>query len=185
MNYSDGVILETERLIFRQHVLADLDAFCAMEADPDVRRYVGGRPRPREEAERRFMEGALKPATNRMAMWATVLKSTHQYIGRCGVYPHFKDEGGVYEGEGALGLYIATKYWGRGYATEAGFAFVKFGFDELKFNKIVTDIDTRNDASVRVIEKLGFELMRTEVGEHRSFYHYALEKKSRKIQEPG
>ncbi len=166
--------------------MADLDAFCAMEADPDVRRYVGGRPRPREEAERRFMEGALRPATNRMAMWATVLKSTGQYIGRCGVYPHFKNGGGVYEGEGALGLYIATEYWGRGYATEAGLAFVKFGFDELKFNKIVTAIDIRNDASVRVIEKLGFELVRTEVGEHRSFYHYALKKESRiKSQEPG
>jgi ribosomal-protein-alanine N-acetyltransferase len=186
VNYSEDIILESERLIFRQHVMADLDAFCAMEADPDVRRYVGGRPRPREEAERRFMEGALRPATNRMAMWATVLKSTGQYSGRCGVYPHFKNGGGVYEGEGALGLYIATEYWGRGYATEAGLAFVKFGFDELKFNKIVTAIDIRNDASVRVIEKLGFELVRTEVGEHRSFYHYALKKESRiKSQEPG
>jgi ribosomal-protein-alanine N-acetyltransferase len=176
MDHNDGVVLETERLIFRQHVLADLDAFCTMEADPDFRRYVGGRPRPREEAERRFMEGALKPAPNRMAMWASVLKSTGQYIGRCGVYPHFNDEGGVYEGEGAIGLYIATEYWGRGYATEAGRAFVKFGFDELKLNRIVTAIDSRNEVSVYVIEKLGFELVRTEVGEYRSFHHYSLEK---------
>jgi RimJ/RimL family protein N-acetyltransferase len=36
-------------------------------------------------------------------------------------------------------------------------------------------IDTRNDASVRVIEKLGFELQETEMGEHRSFYHFAIE----------
>ncbi len=57
-----GVILETERLIFRQHTVADLDAYCAMEADPVFRRYVGGRPRTREEAERRFMEGAIKPS---------------------------------------------------------------------------------------------------------------------------
>jgi len=170
-----GIILETERLIFRQHTMADLDAYCAMEADPDFRRYVGGRPRTREEAERRFMEGAIKPAANLLSMWATILRTARQYIGRCGIYPHFKPGGGVFEGEAALGLYIATEYSGRGFATEAGRAFVKLGFDELKLNRIVTAIDTRNDASVHVIKKLGFELESTEIGELRSFYHFTLQ----------
>ena len=37
--------LESERLLFREHKPGDLDAYCAMEADPEVRRYVGGAPR--------------------------------------------------------------------------------------------------------------------------------------------
>ena len=170
-----GIVLETERLIFRQHTMADLDAYCAMEADPDFRRYVGGRPRTREEAERRFMEGAIKPSQNLLSMWATILKPARQYIGRCGIYPHFEPGGGVFEGEAALGLYIATEYSSRGFATEAGHAFVKLGFDELKLKRIVTAIDTRHDASVHVIKKLGFELVSTETGDPRSFYHFAVE----------
>jgi RimJ/RimL family protein N-acetyltransferase len=39
-----SVILETERLFFRDHEPRDLEPFCAMEADPEVRRYVGGPP---------------------------------------------------------------------------------------------------------------------------------------------
>jgi ribosomal-protein-alanine N-acetyltransferase len=167
------VILETERLLFRQPLLEDLDAFCAMEADADFRRYVGGRPRSREEAERRFMPG-LEPARDKLSMWATVYKPDNKYIGRCGIYPHFKPDGGVYPGEASLGLYIAPAYWGMGLATEAGKAFVKFGFDDLKLNRIVTSIDTRHDASVHVIKKLGFQLEQTEVGELRSFYHFEL-----------
>ena len=168
------IILETERLIFRQHVTGDLDAFCAMEMDPDVRRYVGGKPRTREEAEKRFL-GNLKPVTDRLSMWATIFKPENSYIGRCGVFPHFKPDGGVFGGEGALGLYIAKAYWGRGFATEAGGAFIQFGFNVLKLNRIITAIDTRNDVSVHVIEKIGFKLISTEAGNPRSFYHYAVQ----------
>lgn len=168
-----GIILETERLYFRQHILADLDAYCAMEADPDFRRYVGGAPRPRIQAEQRFMNG-LKPVTDRLSMWATVYKPENKYIGRCGIYPHFNHDGQPIPGEAALGLYIDKAYWNMGLATEAGRAFIDFGFNSLQINKIVTSIDTRNDASVRVIDKLGFKLERTEAGALRSFYHYFL-----------
>jgi ribosomal-protein-alanine N-acetyltransferase len=174
MDYSNVIILETEHLWFRQHIPADLDAFCAMEQDADFRRYVGGQPRTREEAERRFQNG-LKPVTDRLSMWATVFKPEQKYIGRCGIYPHFNRYGFPIPGEAALGLYIAKEYWGRGLATEAGRAFIQLGFDELNIKKIVTMIDTRNDASVHVINKFGFELEETEQGEYRSFYHFALE----------
>jgi [ribosomal protein S5]-alanine N-acetyltransferase len=175
MDYNNVIILETERLLFRQHVPADLDAFCAMEQDADFRRYVGGQPRTREEAERRFQD-SLKPVTDRLSMWATVYKPEGKYIGRCGIYPHFNRAGFPIRGEASLGLYIAPEYWGKGLATEAGNAFVQFGFNELNIHKIVTMIDTRNDASTHIIKKLGFELEETEYGEYRSFHHFALDK---------
>jgi len=62
---AEQITLTTERLLFRQHNMADLDAFCAMELDPEVRRYVGGKPRTREEAERRFINGPLQPVNDR------------------------------------------------------------------------------------------------------------------------
>ncbi len=168
------IVLESERLLFRDHEPADLDPYCEMEADPEVRRYVGGAPRTREAAEQKFRGGLQRHGTDRMAMWATVYKPEGLYIGRAGVYPHFGPAGRIIPGEGTLGFYLARPYWGRGLATEGGRAFVNFGFNELRLSKIVTAVQCGNDASVRVVEKLGFALVRTEPGEFRSFYHFEL-----------
>jgi ribosomal-protein-alanine N-acetyltransferase len=168
------IILESERLLFRDHEPSDLDGYCAMEADPQLRRYAGGAPRSREEAERRFRKGLNRPENRRLWMWATVYKPEGCYIGRCGVYPHFGLAGEVIAGEGSLGFYLARAYWGRGLATEAGRAFVDFGFNELGLSRIVTAVQVGNDRSVRVLEKLGFHLARTEEGACRSFYHFEL-----------
>jgi len=173
MEYDQSIILETERLIFRCHRIEDLDAYCAMEADPDVRRYVGGKPRPREEAEKRFLP-SLKPTTDGLHMWATILKPGFKYIGRCGIYPHFDAESRAIPGEASFGVYLAKAYWGMGLATEAGWAFVKLGFEQLHLDRIVTVIQVGNDASVKVVEKLGFKLTMTEKGERRDFYHFVI-----------
>ena len=166
------IVLESERLVFRSHEAGDLEAFCAMEGDAEVRRYVGGAPRTREAAEQRFWSGPMMPVTDRLGMWATVLKPEHSYVGRCGLYPHLKGEDRVPD-EAALGLYLARAFWGRGLATEAGRAFVDFGFGELGLKRIVTAVEVCNATSVRVPEKLGFVVERFEEGP-RSFYHFEL-----------
>jgi RimJ/RimL family protein N-acetyltransferase len=107
-----------------------------------------------------------------MAMWATVLKPEGSYVGRCGLYPHLKG-GERAPDEGVLAFYLARAFCGRGLATEAGRAFVDFGFGVLGLKRIVTTVDTRNAASVRVLEKLGFVVERFEEGP-RSFYHFEL-----------
>lgn len=155
------IVLETERLLFREHEPGDLDAFCAMEADAEVRRWVGGRPRTREEAERKFHSVYLKPSHGRRGMWATVLKAENRYIGYCGVY-----------GDGVLGYYLARPYWGRGLATEAARALVDFGLRELGLARITAAVEVGNDASRHILEKLGFVHVRREAGERRSFDHF-------------
>lgn len=159
--------LETERLLFRDHLRSDLDAFCALQADPDVRRYVGGAPRPRAEAERRFLR-QLKNARRRLALRATIFKADDRYIGSCGLYP-----GDAKPGEATLAFTLAKPYWGRGLATEAGRAFIDFGFQRLRLKRIVAVAEVGNAASLRVLEKLGFSLVRTEAGP-RSFHHFEL-----------
>jgi ribosomal-protein-alanine N-acetyltransferase len=166
------IVLESTRLLFRSHVAGDLDAFCAMETDAEVRRYVGGAPRTREAAEQRFWERAMHPVEGRLATWATVLKEDGRYIGRCGLYPNIRGEQKI-AGEAVLAFYIARQFWGQGFASEAGRAFVEFGFDELKLERIVTAVQVENTASVRVLEKLGFVVISHETGP-RSFYHFEL-----------
>lgn len=163
------IVLETERLLFREHELADLEAFCAMEADPEVRRWVGGQPRSREAAEEKFRRVYLQPIRNRLGMWATVFKPENRYIGYCGVYAGSKP------GEGTLGYYLARDYWGRGLASEAARAFVDFAFRDLGLTRIISSVEAGNDVSKHILEKLGFHLEWREPGERRSFEHFALE----------
>jgi ribosomal-protein-alanine N-acetyltransferase len=129
-------ILESERLLFRPHLIADLDAFCAMEMDIAVRRYVGGHPRSREEAEKRFPNNQTS--------------------------------------EAKLAYYIAHKYWGRGFATEAGRAFIQFGWNELSLTRIVANVIEGNDASIHVLQKLAFAITSIEKAQ-RTFYHFVLQ----------
>jgi ribosomal-protein-alanine N-acetyltransferase len=169
------IILESERLSFRPHLITDLDDYCAMEMDINVRRYVGGYARTRENAEQRFPGDQLeKMSSDRLALWATVLKTNNAYIGRCGLYPHFGVDGNTITGEAVLAFYIASSYWDRGYATEAGKAFIRFGFTELRLDRIVATVQKGNDASIHVLQKLGFLLAHTEEG-HRTFHHFTLQ----------
>ncbi len=70
---------ETERLILRDHVIEDLEPFCAMEADPEVRRYVGGAPRSYEDAAKRFRAGSAHWPDD-LSLRAVVLKSDGAYL---------------------------------------------------------------------------------------------------------
>src|SRR5437762_3452914 len=114
------IVLETKHLIFRDHKPGDMEPYCDMEADPEVRRYVGGNVRPRSQAQQRFREIYLPPAPDRLALWATVYKPEDCYIGYCGIYPHFDTDSNPIPGEGVLAFYLSRSHWGRGLATEAG-----------------------------------------------------------------
>jgi RimJ/RimL family protein N-acetyltransferase len=168
------IILETERLLFRHHEEADLEPYCEMEADPEVRRLSGGPVYPREKVERGFREVVLAPKPDRLRLWATVFKPEGRYIGRCGVYPNRGDDNVVIPGEGVLAFYLARPYWGRGLATEAGRAFIRFGFSELGLSRIVAGANVLNLASNRVLQKLGFVWIYTGEGGGNAYHDYEL-----------
>ncbi len=145
-----------------------------MEADPGGWRYVGGSPRAREAAERKFREVFLPPKPGRMRLWATVFKPEGRYIGYCGIYPHFGPEGEAIPGEGVLAFDLARPYWRQGLATEAGRAFLAFGFGERGLSRIVAGADVKKAASNRVLEKLGFVWLHTGEGGGNSYHAYEL-----------
>jgi [ribosomal protein S5]-alanine N-acetyltransferase len=171
------IVLETERLIFRDHEPADLEPYCAMEADPEVRRYVGGLPRTRSAAEQKFRTVYLPAGPDRLRLRGTVFKPDGSYIGYCGIYPHFVD-GVPQPAEGMLAFYLSRAYWGRGLATEAGSAFIALAFGEWKLSRIVSSVEDGNDASMRVLAKLGFRWFAGETVNGRSFRKFELRKES-------
>jgi ribosomal-protein-alanine N-acetyltransferase len=165
-------ILETERLLFRQHEESDLEAFCEMESDP-VYRWPQA-VHPRAELERSFREAWMRPKS--FGLLATVFKPEGRYIGRCGLYPLRNDANEVVPGEAVIAFYIARPYWGRGLATEAGWAFINYGFGQLGLSRIEAGINAKNQASIRVVEKLGFVWVRSGEGGGSQWHEYELRK---------
>lgn len=152
------IVLETERLILRDHIPEDHDAYCAMEAEADYR--LPPALHTREIIENSFWEWAMVP--RRMGLWATIYKPENKYIGRCGIYPYFCDETEeVIPDEGVLAYYIARPYWGRGLATEAGRALIRYGFDVLGLKRLRGGVNAINRRSIRVAEKLGMRHVRS------------------------
>ncbi len=164
------VRLETERLILRDHEPADLEPFCEMESDPLYR--APQVVHPRSELERGFREAWLP--RKELGLLAAVLKSDGRYIGRTGLYPFRTDDGTIVLLEATLAFYLARSYWGRGLATEAGRALVQYGFRELRLTRIHAGINAENLASLRVIEKLGFRLVRSGEGDRNRWHDFEL-----------
>jgi RimJ/RimL family protein N-acetyltransferase len=168
--FIDVIRLETPRLLFRDHELADLEPFCEMESDPEYRRPQ--RVHPREELERKFREGPLVPKP--LGLLATVHKPDGRYIGRCGLYPFRNERSEIVPHEAFLAYYLARPYWGRGLATEAAHAWVAYGFETLGLRRIEAGMNAANLASQRIVEKLGFQWIRSGGDEHTRWHDFEL-----------
>jgi len=168
MAASEGsVFLETDQLIFRSHESRDETAFIAMQTDPEVRRYVGGRAWAADEAVERFRRQYLGKPRQRYGLWATVVKAENQYVGFCGLAGS--------RDSAHLGYYLARPYWARGLASEAARAFVDVGFGKFGLAIIRADVERGNLRSERILESLGFVFAREEtLASGRIIDHYEL-----------
>jgi RimJ/RimL family protein N-acetyltransferase len=78
-------------------------------------------------------------------------------IGDCGLIPiPFSGQGGKRGPDIELGYRLGAAHWGRGYATEAARAVLKFGIEDLGLDRIVAVTHPENHASKRVLVKTGF-----------------------------
>jgi len=148
-------ILETDRLILRHLVPDDLDNLFALYSDPEIRRYFPEGTltyaETKEELEW-FLNG--HPKHPELGLWATILKGSDQFIGRCGLLP-WTIEG---QNEVEVAYLIAKEYWRQGLGTEAAQAIFQYGFEQLGLSRLICMIDPANIASRRVAEKIGMTL---------------------------
>ncbi len=73
------------------------------------------------------------------------------FLGWCGLTRYNPDYRSA-----SLGYCLTDAAWGHGYATEAAGALLQWAFESLDLNRVQAEADTRNAASARVLEKLGF-----------------------------
>lgn len=145
--------METRRLILREFVQADLDAYAeCIFADAEVMRYLPKRDAPpRERAQRTMDFFNDHHAEYGWGPWAVIEKASGALMGHCGLrYITDIDETEV--------LYaLGKKFWGNGFATEAARASLDFGFREIKLERIIALAAPENVASRKVMEHCGLK----------------------------
>ena len=149
-------VLETERLILRGHRLEDFDALARMWADPDVARFIGGKPATREESWARLLRYAGHWRLLGFGYWAVVLKDGGQFIGDVGFANWQREITPSLEGMPEGGWVFSSVAHGRGIATEAVRAAVAWGDSHFGSKTTTCIIGLENAASIRVAEKSGY-----------------------------
>jgi RimJ/RimL family protein N-acetyltransferase len=147
--------IETSRLRLRAFSSGDLDDLDLIFSDADVVKYLpGGKTRTRAETQMGLLHLIAEVKKHDFGLRAVVAKDLGKVIGYSGLM--FLEKTG--EIEVAYGL--AKSHWGKGLATEAAGASLRYGFEELELERIVAVVDPQNVASQRVLEKLGMTYAR-------------------------
>ena len=146
--------LETERLILRGWELADFEAYAAMYAEPEVMQFLAtdGNPMSRFDAWRSFTAVIGHWYVRGFGLFAVTERATGNLVGRVGPW-HPEGWPGL-----EVGWSLRSSYWGRGYATEAAKACIRYSFDVLRKPHLISLIDPDNTRSIRVAERIGEQL---------------------------
>lgn len=148
--------LLTERLELRpwRDDAADLDAYAALCADPEVMRHVGvGLPLSRAQAADQLTRFAAHWERHGFGLRAAVVRETGEVAGFVGVAR--AGQPGVLPGDVEIGWRLTRAHWGRGYATEGALAVRDHSFLTLRLARLVAFVRPANTASIHVMDKLG------------------------------
>jgi len=143
-----NVIFETNRLLLRTFTLLDAQLIYELSSDQDVIRYTHDPVRDTEHAKE-ILEKTIIPqyVLYNHGRWAVHIKINNDFIGWCGL----KYRAEINEID--LGYRFKKHAWGKGYATEAAFACIKYGFEKLDLQRIVGRAEVENIGSWKVLEK--------------------------------
>ncbi|MET7470205.1 GNAT family N-acetyltransferase [Micromonospora sp. NPDC005222] len=158
MRDDGGVLLETARLTLRRFTMDDVDRLVALDADPEVMRFLtGGVSTPagtfRDEVLPRVLAGYDRhPGLGR---WVALDRFTGEFLGWFALDP---SEDGA---EAELGYRLRRAAWGHGLASEGARALVRHAFDTVGVRRVWAETMTINDRSRAVMARAGLRYVRT------------------------
>jgi RimJ/RimL family protein N-acetyltransferase len=149
-------VVETERLILRDHRLSDFDGYAALWRDPVVTRFIGGKARTREESWVRFLRHAGMWHHLGFGFWAIEEKASGALIGEAGFHELKRNIEPSLEGTLEAGWSLLPTAHGKGYGSEAVCGMLGWAAANRAGMAITCFIDPDNAASIRVAKKSGF-----------------------------
>jgi RimJ/RimL family protein N-acetyltransferase len=143
-------LVETERLFLRSFSMEDLGDLVDILSKPEVTRYLAGDGTPSRQHVERLLE-RIKAHWDQWGYgwWAVCLKDAPKVIGWCGL--GYLEE----SGETEVLYMLDTPFWGKGIATEAARASLRYGFEKTDLQRIIALSFPENIASQRVMQKCG------------------------------
>lgn len=142
-----SITLETSRLKLRAYSEADIAELVPLIGTREVAATTLRIPHPYTESDaRQFIAGALDQGK----IWlAITLGGDGRQIGGIGLRVEEQ------HAHAELGYWLGVPFWGKGYATEAGRAMLRYGFEDLKLHRIFASHFGHNPASGKILRKLG------------------------------
>lgn len=158
--------IQTERLLLRRWSVSDRIPLAALNSDPRVMKHFPG-VISREDSDALADRIDVHYHQHGFGPWAVEIPNVAPFIGWVGLFiPRFQAH---FTPCVEIGWRLAAEYWNRGYATEAARASLKFGFDALGLEEIVSFTVPANRSSIRVMEKIGMTHNPADDFDHPSF----------------
>ncbi len=145
-------VLETSRIRLRPYRDADVEAMFALYSDPKVMRYWSFPAwTERSQAEQYLARAWAAMEAGEIFPWAIADRASDELIGALTFFSLHREQRRL-----EVGYSLSSARQGQGLAAEALRCAIGFGFDTVGLVRIEADIDPRNDASAKLLERLGF-----------------------------
>jgi ribosomal-protein-alanine N-acetyltransferase len=150
-------LLETPRLILRPLRETDAEVFHVWFGDAEVMRYYPSGPaRTLADTSSHIRNIIAKSADHSFGRRLILEKVSGTAIGDCSITTE-------QTGETMLGCRLAKTSWGKGYATEATYGCLQYGFERLQYPRLTAFTHPENTSAIRVLEGLEFQFHRREL----------------------
>jgi RimJ/RimL family protein N-acetyltransferase len=144
--------ITTQRLALRLVREEDLPSLLEMNADDAVTRFLPYESwRGMEDAREWLGRAVARLAAGEAWQFVIVQRASGRVIGSCLLF-HFD----LPNGRAELGYLLGREHWGAGYMQEAAAALIDFAFGTVGLRRLEAQIDPRNEASARLLERVGF-----------------------------
>ena len=147
-------LFESERLAFRNWIDSDFMAMHAVSSDPEVMQYFPA-VKTKEETLTFIKRMQLEFEERKYCYFPAILKSTQEVIGFIGI--SYQTFDAPFNPSVDIGWRLSKKHWGKGYATEGAKACLKFAFENLHLEEIISIAPINNVSSINVMEKMGMK----------------------------
>ncbi len=149
LGLAENSVMEGERIFLRPISIDDAEDIYEYTSDEKTTHFLYDQHEDLDQTKRMIANYFLKEPIGKYAM---VLKENNKMIGAMEFRVH------EWNKSGELGYTMNSKYWGNGYATEAGKLILGLAFNVLELERVFAGCDTRNVASGKVLIRLGMKL---------------------------